>query len=148
MHSSEIFKRFEKDAIQWGKTNRIVAVGDIVTTTFAGNKRPTKVMISSIEVVIGRNSHETCLRTFKVLYCCRRLNKKGEPKDAIGCGRLLTNFAYDEFVKYDINDDGINEYMTQAGLSFRIEAEQAAKDAYPLAYETYNDPVREFRYKK
>lgn len=140
MKSLEIFQQFEEAAVAWGKQNQKFHVGDLVIWSTGKLKRKCK--ISRVEVVVGRNAQQTTRKTFDVLYVGRRMKKDGTFIDGVGCGVLLDEFETESGQKFSrIAESGVNDWVSDCGLTFDIEVEPEAVKKYPNAYATYKDCV-------
>jgi hypothetical protein len=146
MTATQIFIKFEKMAIQWGKKHQIAKVGEIVTSKIG--KKTARFKISDVTVTIGRNAQETTRKTLVIVYCGRKINSKGEFIDELGCGRLLTNFVTNDGKFFDHIENQVTEFCTDSGLTFHVDFEQECKDVYPNAHSSYKEPFFKFSYSR
>jgi hypothetical protein len=88
-----------EQALAFIAANAVVAVGDTVTTTWAGWKKPKRVRISSV------GAHLVCrfddglhawVAGYSMEYCAERLRKDGTSKERDGGGICLTNLQTDD----------------------------------------------------
>jgi hypothetical protein len=142
--ATQIFIKFEKMAIEWGKKHQIAKVGEIVTSKIG--KREARFQISHVSVTIGRNARETTNKTLVIAYSGRKLNSKMELVDELGRGRFLTNFVTADGKVFDHKENEVTEFCTDSGLTFHVDFDPKAKDVYPNAYNSYKDPFFKFSY--
>lgn len=145
MTSRDIFIEFEKNVIKWGKKHQIVEVGEVVISKLGG-KRDKKLIISSVQVTVGRNAHNTTHKTLVIQYFGRRINLKGEVIDNLGSGLLIREFRTEDGRSFSYEENGVTETANDSGLSFYIDFDPAAKEKYPKSFSSYSDDAFGFSY--
>jgi hypothetical protein len=140
MTAREIFFDFEKKAIEWAKQYQIAKVGDIVTSS-GGGKTNKSYIISSIEVVLGRNAQETTYRTLVLVYYGKKINKKGDIMYAHAISARLVDFVTGDGQSYNISENEVTETVNDIGLTFMVEVDKMELVLQPIQSHSYEHPI-------
>lgn len=146
MNSTEIFIEFEKMALEWGKRHQIAKVGEVIISKLGG-KRDKKLILSKVQVCVGRNE-KTVHKTLAMQYIGRRLNAKGEYLDELGTGIPLAEFRTEDGRVFSFDENEVTETENDCGLTFVIDFEPECKLKYPNAFSSYAEPCFSFSYKR